>query len=98
MGPMSGSERRRYIITEEDLEKVLQEYTPNLFFNFYFKEGTSTLVIEVPKQVIDKVRKYIVPHIGFGEHVVVLERGKKYNKIHKFLSRFRGSPYESQTS
>jgi len=89
MGPISGFEDRRYIITEEDLEKALQEHTPNLFFNFYFEKETSTLVIEVPKQVINKVRKYIVPHIRMGEHVIVLERGKKYNKIHNLLDRFR---------
>ena len=84
MGPISGFEER-YITTGDDLEKDLLEYTPKLFFNFYVKKGTTKLIIEVPKQIIDKVKRYIVPRIRVGMRVKVLERGKK----HKFLDIFR---------
>jgi len=84
MGPISGFEDRRSITSEKDLERALLELTPKLFFNFYVDEN-NVMIIEVPKQLINKVKRYIVPHMRFWANVRVLERGKK----HKVLDRFR---------
>ena len=84
MGPISGFEDN-HINSYEALEKALLELTPKLFFDFYFNIVTNRVTIEVPKQIIDKVKRYIVPRIRVGMRVKVLERGKK----HKFLDIFR---------
>jgi len=86
MGPILDYEDK-YIRTSKELEKALLEYTPKLFFDFYYKNNE--MIIEVPKQIINKVKYQLVPHMGFGMNVRVLERGKYKNKIQNLLNRFR---------
>lgn len=89
MGPIFDYEDK-YITTLKRLERALLEYTPKLFLDFYVNKN-GELIIEVPKQIINKIKRQVVPHIHtrLGINIRVVERGKYKNKMPSFLDIFR---------
>ena len=90
MGPsagMDGCDQDNRIVTFADLEEVLSKYTPRLFFEVS-KDYMNEITIKVPKQIIEKVRKEVVPRIVIGNYIKVVERGKKESLRNRFWKWF----------
>jgi hypothetical protein len=84
---LDGCQQDNRIITFDDLEEAIAKYTPRLFFEIT-NDKTNEITIAVPEQLIQKIKKEIVPRIFFSNYIKVIERGKKESIKNRFWKWF----------